>query len=83
MALNLKHPDADLLARRLAAATGESITEAVIQSLRERLARLESSANPSLKEELAAIRERCQKLPRLDPRSSEDILGYDSNGLCG
>lgn len=38
MPLSIKDREADELARRLAAETGESITEAVKQALRERLA---------------------------------------------
>ena len=32
-------------------------------------------------EELRAIRERCSKLPVLDDRMQDQILGYDDNGL--
>ncbi|MCB9530155.1 MAG: type II toxin-antitoxin system VapB family antitoxin, partial [Myxococcales bacterium] len=39
MALSIKNDEADRLARELAALTGESLTEAVVVSLRERLAR--------------------------------------------
>lgn len=39
MSLNVKHPDAHRLARELAAVTGETLTEAVTEALRERLAR--------------------------------------------
>lgn len=39
MALSIKAADADRLARALAALTGETMTEAVIVALRERLAR--------------------------------------------
>ena len=39
MALNIKNPEVDALARRLANATGESITEVVLRALRERLQR--------------------------------------------
>ena len=41
MSLNIKHPEADRLARELAEKTGETITEAVINALRDRLAREE------------------------------------------
>ena len=34
MALSIKHPEADRLARELAAATGENLTEAVLKALR-------------------------------------------------
>ncbi|HYJ79659.1 MAG TPA: type II toxin-antitoxin system VapB family antitoxin, partial [Longimicrobiaceae bacterium] len=39
MALNIKHPDADRLARALARATGESLTEAVLIAIKQRLER--------------------------------------------
>ena len=38
MALSIKSPEADRLARELAEITGESITDAVIAAMRERLA---------------------------------------------
>jgi antitoxin VapB len=39
MALNIKDPEADRLARERAARTGESITQTVVKALRERLKR--------------------------------------------
>ncbi|MEJ0046860.1 MAG: type II toxin-antitoxin system VapB family antitoxin [Rhodospirillales bacterium] len=42
MALSIKAGEADLLARRLARLTGESMTDAVTVALRERLAREEA-----------------------------------------
>ena len=82
MALSIKHPEADKLARKLAATTGESLTEAVLNALRERLKRQKGRVQaPRLRDELRAIRERCSKLPVLDSRSPEEILGYDENGL--
>jgi hypothetical protein len=39
MLLNIDHPDADRLARELTAITGESVPDAVVQALRERLSR--------------------------------------------
>ncbi len=84
MALSIKHPEADRLARELAARTGESLTEAVLNALRERLAR-ETRRRPTrpLREELRAIRERCARLPILDRRTPDEILGYDERGLPG
>ena len=41
MPLSIKNPDADRLARALAQRTGETLTEAVIKALRERLDREE------------------------------------------
>lgn len=81
MALTIEHPEADRLARELAMATGETLVEAVLQALRERLAReQERKQTPGLQKELRAIRERCAQLPVIDARSPEEIIGYDDRG---
>ena len=81
MPLNIKHPEADRLARELAARTGETITDVVIEALRERLAREEGRLSPqNLAEEILAIGRRCAALPELDSRSPEEIIGYDDHG---
>jgi antitoxin VapB len=83
MALSIKHPEADRLARDLAARTGETLTEAVVAALRERLTRETGRARTTpLREELAAIRRRCAALPVIDDRAAEQILGYDERGLA-
>ncbi len=80
--MSIKHPEADRLARELAATTGESLTEAVVNALRERLMRQRGKPRPSnVRDELRAIRERCARYPVLDSRSAEQILGYDEHGL--
>jgi len=82
MSLTVEHPEADRLAHELATTTGESLTEAVINALRERLERERRQRQAlGLRGELRAIRERCAKLPLLDVRSPEEILGYDERGL--
>jgi antitoxin VapB len=82
MALSIKDDEADRLARRLAADTGESLTVAIREAVRERLRRVEGrTAAPRLRDELRAIRKRCARLPVLDPRSPDEILGYDEHGL--
>jgi ribonuclease VapC len=48
MALSLKDPEADRLAREVAARTGETLTAAVIVALRERLARLKGSRRTAI-----------------------------------
>ena len=83
MALNIKNPEADRLAHALAVRTGESITEAVIKALRERLIREEGRKSPRpLKDELMGIGRRCAALPDLDLRSAEEILGYGDIGVA-
>ena len=84
MALSIKDPEADRLARRLAKATGESLTRAIVEALRERLARIEKGRQArrhSLAEELDEIALRCAARPVLDARSAEEIIGYDEAGL--
>ena len=82
MALSIKDPEADRLARELATRMGETLTEAIVVALRERLAREtgRSRAMP-LGEELASIRRRCAALPVLDTHSPDVILGYARHGL--
>lgn len=36
-----------------------------------------------LQEDLLKIGQRCANLPDKDPRSSDDIIGYDSSGVMG
>ena len=82
MALSIQDPEADRLAHELAARTGETLTEVVVKALRERLVREKKRPGvPRLREELAAIRKRCADLPVLDPRSPDEIMGYDDRGL--
>ncbi|MGD0731953.1 MAG: type II toxin-antitoxin system VapB family antitoxin [Terracidiphilus sp.] len=83
MAISIKSREPDDLARKLAATTGESITVAITIALRERLAREEHKRRNkhSLAAELMEIGRHCASLPVLDPRSSDEILGYDENGL--
>lgn len=82
MALNIKNPEVDRLARELAERTGESLTEVVLTALRERLRREEGRAEPrSLADELAEIRKRCARLPVLDDRPAEVVIGYDEHGI--
>ena len=82
MALSLKDPEADRLAREVAERTGETLTGAIVVALRERLARLRARPRRRpLSEELRAIGERCAALPTLDNRTDDEFLGYDENGL--
>lgn len=82
MALNIKHPEADRLARELSRATGESVTQAVIRALRDRLASIAGRrARLGLRADVERIQARVAALPRLQPGSDDDLLGYDERGL--
>jgi antitoxin VapB len=84
MALNIKDPQADRLARELAAETGESITTAVTVAVRERLDRVRGAVPHEQRlQEIRRISERSAGLPVVDERSAEEILGYDEAGLTG
>jgi antitoxin VapB len=83
MALSIKSPEADRLARELAAVTGETMTEAVIVSMRERLRRetIRREDKQQLVEDLMAIGRYAASLPLYDNRTADEILGWDDNGL--
>lgn len=83
MALSIKDPEADRLAREVAKATGETLTAAVVQSLRERLARVRRRRERRLSDEILKIGRRCSELPVEDGRSDDEIIGYDDHGLPG
>jgi antitoxin VapB len=82
MALNIKDPQTELLARTLAERTGESVALATRRALEERLKRLGASArSKALVDEMEAIQKRLAALPVLDPRGPDEIMGYDEHGL--
>jgi len=83
MPLNIKDPEADRLARAIASRTGETLTQAVITALRERLEREERRLDDAdiLVEEILAIGQHSAALPVRDARSADEILGYDEYGI--
>ncbi|MFB9661991.1 type II toxin-antitoxin system VapB family antitoxin [Glycomyces mayteni] len=82
MALSIKSPAADQLARELVAATGESLTEAVETAIRERLERQTQGARSRrIRHRLDALRAELRQAPVVDDRAPDEILGYDENGL--
>ena len=87
MVLNIRNPEAGRLAAEVASLAGETKTDAVILALKERLQRLQRQREAgrvlqrSLIHRLDQIALRCAARPILDNRSSDDICGYDANGL--
>lgn len=82
MALSIKNEKAERLARKLAAISGESITQAIIHSLEERLIRLQGlRAAPDIYDEIMAISRRSRAIKDLDQRSVDEILGYNEQGV--
>jgi len=84
MSLNIKNPEAHRLARELAEATGGSLTDAVTEALRDRLAAVRHD-NPVdlLLAEVNEIQAFVATLPDRESQSPEEILGYDEFGLPG
>ncbi len=81
MAINIKDPATDAIARQLAAATGESLTDAVRTSIEERWDRIRrQNLRSSRSERLQGYLDRARALPKLDERSLEELL-YDEDGL--
>jgi antitoxin VapB len=82
MALSIKDPAIDRLARELAQITGESITDAIKIALEERLARERARrASNSLGSTIRSIQDSVARLAVLDARPSQELLGYDDAGL--
>jgi antitoxin VapB len=84
MALNIRNTEAEKLAEALARLTGETKTAAVTKALRDRLARVRRERGQRrLADELDDVALQCARLPVLDQRSDDEILGYDSTGTPG
>ena len=82
MPIRIRDPEAERLARELSEATGESLTRAIREALRERLDRVRAGRRGRrLVDELDDIANRCSRLPVQDERSPDEILGYDKHGL--
>jgi len=82
MALSIKNSETERLARQVAKKAGESLTEAIETSLKERLQRLrQRHRGRVMTEKLEDIVRRIDSLPTLDTRSEDDILGYDAHGV--
>ena len=81
MQLNIKNEEARRMAAQLADVTGESMTRAVTEVIRERLEREKGKRGRSgVAEKLMRIGRRCASRPVADPRSPDEIL-YDKDGL--
>ncbi len=82
MGLNIKNEETHRLARELANLTGESMTAAVTEALRERLQRMRRDRAGSLADRLVAIGKDCAAHLNEPFRSIDhgDLL-YEEHGL--
>ena len=82
MPMSIKSLRVERLVREVASRTGESLTGAIQKALEERLERLKTERrNQAIVTQLEDILRRVDRLPVLDPRTADQILRYDENGL--
>lgn len=82
MAMNIKNEETESLARKLSNLTGENLTAAITEALRERLDRVQSGEAEGLAQRLLRIGKDCAVHLKGPYRTAEhgDIL-YDERGL--
>jgi antitoxin VapB len=84
MALNIKNPETERLARELARRRNQSITEAVTEVLRKEVAHERKKPRRADKEQfqrrIQDIVDHFNRLPVLDDRTDDAILGYNEQG---
>jgi antitoxin VapB len=81
MAILIKDPEAEAAVRKLAAATGRTLTETVKLSVQKELAALKPAKKEVDHEALDALLKRIRSYPVTDTRTADEIVGYDENGL--
>jgi antitoxin VapB len=84
MGVFIKKPEAEAKIRELAARTGETLTDAIERAVDDRLAKL--GPPPQRKgridrKKLAELLAYFDSLPVDDPRSPDEIIGYDEKGV--
>ena len=78
MSLNIKNEETHRLVQELAGLTGESMTVAVTEAVRERLTRVKSRG---MAERIRKISKECSARLKGRPLPDIDELLYDENGL--
>jgi antitoxin VapB len=85
MALNIKNPETEKLVRELARRRGQGITEALTDVVRREVERERRKPQRQSYEEFSRgideIVERVKRLPVLDHRTPDEIIGYNEHGL--
>jgi len=82
MALSIRNPYAEQLARQVSSITKENITQTIIKALENRLENLKGKKTIiDVEQQILTISQRCNTLPDMDNRTDEEILGYNKNGV--
>jgi antitoxin VapB len=81
MPLSIQNSKAERLACEVAAQTGETITQAIIHALEERLERMRGRRTATdTAGEILKIAKRCSRPPDKDLRPIDEILDYEEIG---
>lgn len=82
MALNIKDPETDRLARELASPTGQPVTTAVREAIVDKLesTRARAASSPRRRELLDQVAARGRARPMLNDLTEDEILGDDEHG---
>ncbi len=81
MTIQIDHPEINKWTAELTAYTGESLTLAIVNAVRERLEREKKYRSISLAEDFLRIGKECAALPTFDNRTPDEIIGYTRNGV--
>lgn len=79
--MNIRSAKVDQLAQRLARLTGEDIETALERAIEERLSRVAPPAPADRKAAMDSFFQRVSRMPVLDSRPVDEIVGYDGCGL--
>ena len=82
MPLNIKAQDVHDLARELSALTGSSLTDVVRKALLREFKRIHRErGRMARRRRIEALIENVSKLPILDDRTPDELIGYADDGL--
>lgn len=82
MAISIRNSRAEQLVREVAELSQESMTQAIIHSLEDRLLHIKGRcAATDTAEKIMNISRRCGSLPDVDRRTADEILVYDHIGV--
>ena len=78
--LYIKNPAAHRLATQVSKRMGVTLSDAVVYALEDKIRK---TGRPIDRPKVDALCARLTRLPMLDPRTAEEILGYDEFGIPG
>jgi hypothetical protein len=84
MSINIKNKEFERLLSDLKKRTGKGTTDLLLELVRKEQARLDEEREregAAALESARMLRESWNKRPLVDPRSADEILDYDENGL--